>query len=433
MCEYKNSREKELCFGRVLIDKKLLSISFFALDCILKACFVQLALLCCVFNTALAQSNESHTISGRIVSASGEGISDVNVFASHTNNKYKVISHSLSDLDGSFMLTFAVESDSILINLTGIGITPKSIVFPNHSMNQDIVVEEKAQELPEVVIRAEKVYSRGDTINYSVPAFQNKTDISIGQVLGRIPGISVSELGQIFYKGLPIKNFYIEGLDLMKGRYGIATNSIDPNSIASIQLLENHQDVEALKDLLPEERASINLKLKSGVKGVFNLIGTLGLGYDKKALWENELIATSFKRNSQLLATYKGNNSGVDLMQELRSFDGYDLSKTPILTQIEMPGPPNIKKKYHYMNRSHSGTYNNIFRVGQKGELGFNLAYLNNFYNRERHSKVLNQLPDKSVVQLEELFSGESRSNMLYGIATYLLNEKTTYINVSSM
>ena len=123
-----------------------------------------------------------------------------------------------------------------------------------------------------------------------------------------MPGITVSKNGQISYQGKPIKNFYIEGLDLMKGHYGIATNSIDPKNVGSVQVLESHQDIKALKGLQPEEQASINIRLKEGVKGVLNLIATLGGGYGNETLWNNAAIATYFKRNKQFLATYKGNN-----------------------------------------------------------------------------------------------------------------------------
>ena len=182
-------------------------------------------------------------------------------------------------------------------------------------------MEEKTQKLKEITVKAQKIYMGGDTINYNVASFLNKNDQSIAEVLKRMPGITVFNTGQIAYKGLPIKNLYIEGLDLMKGRYGIATNNVDPNSISTVQVLENHQEIKALKKLRPEERASINLKLKEGVKGVFNLISVLGAGNGDDALWKGELLATYFKKNSQLLAMYKGNNIGEDLEAELRSSD----------------------------------------------------------------------------------------------------------------
>ena len=159
-------------------------------------------------------------------------------------------------------------------------IAPARIIIPNRTGNYDLHVEERVVELKEVIVNAKKIYSHGDTINYNVASFLSQTDQSVADVLRKMPGITVSDAGQISYQGKPIKNLYIEGLDLMKGRYGIATNNIDPNNIATVQVLENHQDIKALKDLRPEEQASINLRLKEGVKGVFNLIATLGGGYD---------------------------------------------------------------------------------------------------------------------------------------------------------
>ena len=60
---------------------------------------------------------------------------------------------------------------------------------------------------------------------------------------------------------------------------------------------------------------------------MFNLIATLGGGYGDEGLWNNSVIATYFRRNSQFLATYKGNNTYEDLSQELYSFDN-DYSRT---------------------------------------------------------------------------------------------------------
>ena len=108
-------------------------------------------------------------------------------------------------------------------------------------------------------------------------------------------------------------------------------------------MLENHQDIKALKGLQPEEQASINIRLKEGVKGVLNLIATLGGGYGNETLWNNAAIATYFKHNKQFLATYKGNNSGEDLSQELYSFDE-DYSRTSTISAITMPSVPGIDK-----------------------------------------------------------------------------------------
>lgn len=388
--------------------------------------FIALAVCFVTMGTMAGQTTTQ--ISGTVRNASGEGVADVNVYVSRVKQKYDVFASCLSGPDGAFTLSFNVPADSVCIHIAGLNITPASVICENRSQHKDIRVEEKPLEINEVTVRAPRIYSKGDTISYNVVAFQSKNDISIGQVLKRLPGITVSDAGQISYKGQPIKNFYIEGLDLMKGRYGLATHNIDPNSISTVQVLESHQDIKALKGLKPEERASINLKLKSGVKGVFNLIATLGGGYGDGALWNNELLATYFRRNSQLLATYKNNNSGDDLEMELRSFDNDDYSKTSTVSDIDMPGTPGIDKKHYYFNRSHSATYNQVFRVGKNGEFGINAAYLNDRDERSNQSLTSTLLPDGSKNIVDERFNGLLRRHLTNGNVTYMQNTEKNYI-----
>ena len=387
-----------------------------------------IVLLSVIITSGGLSGQVTSSIRGVVRNASGKGVPDVNVFVSQVEQKYSVFASCLTDSYGRYSLSFISYADSVCGNLSSLGIIPESAVIENRSQERDFIVEEMVQEIEQVVVRAPKVYSKGDTIGYYVAAFQSRNDVTIGQVLRRLPGISVSDAGQISYKGQPIKNFYIEGLDLMKGRYGIATNNIDPNNISTIEVLESHQDIKALKDLKPEERASINLKLKSGVKGVFNLIGTAGGGYENRLLWDNELIATYFQRNSQLLATYKGNNSGSDLETELRSFDDYDYSRTSTISDIAMPATPGINKRYYYFNQSHSTTYNQVFRVGKNGELGINAAYLNDRDERSNQSVTTTLLPDGSKNVVDERFNGMLHRNIANGNITYMQNTEKKYI-----
>ncbi len=280
-------------------------------------------------------------ISGKIKTADGSPADLVTIVAYPSNSPKNILTSAFTDENGCFEITVNHGCDSLLLKASGIEIAPIQITVPNRSGSHDIKVEKRTVELKEVVVRSKKVYSQGDTINYNVASFLSQTDQSVADVLRKMPGITVSDAGQVSYQGKPIKNFYIEGLDLMKGHYGIATNNIDPNNIATVQVLENHQDIKALKGLRPEEQASINLRLKEGVKGVFNLIATAGGGYGDKGLWNNSAITTYFRRNSQFLATYKGNNTGEDLSQELYSFDN-DYSRTNNISSISMPTSDSI-------------------------------------------------------------------------------------------
>ena len=117
------------------------------------------------------------------------------------------------------------ECDSLILKASSIEIAPSQITVPNRTGNYEIIVENRAVELKEVVVKSKKVYSHGDTINYNVGSFLSPADQSIADVLRKMPGITVSDAGQVSYQGKPIKNLHIEDLDLMKGHYGIANNN----------------------------------------------------------------------------------------------------------------------------------------------------------------------------------------------------------------
>ena len=367
------------------------------------------------------------TVSGRVTTADGKSVDMASVIVTPCNSPHNILNSSLTDYEGNFSISVTADSDSLILTASGMEITTASIKIPNISAHYDIATQQRTTELKEVIVKSKKIYSRGDTINYNVSSFLSQTDQTIGDVLRKMPGITVTDAGQIAYQGKPIKNFYIEGLDLMRSHYGIATNSLDPSNIATVQVLEQHQDIKALKDLRPEEQASINLRLKNGVSGVFNLIAALGGGYGDKCLWNNSAIATYFRRNSQFLITYKGNNTGEDLSQELHSSDN-DYYRTNNITSAVMPSAPGIDRRFYFFNRSHNVTFNNVYRVGRSGELGINAAYLNDRDSRQSYSTTSNSLPDGSYNTVNELMNGNTRIQNTYGDLTYMNNSDSIYI-----
>lgn len=190
-------------------------------------------------------------INGVVKNSDGSGVDFASVIALPPNAPKTILASVFTDENGRFQMSVKSDCDSLILKASSVEIAPSQIVVPNRTGNYEIVVESRALELKEVVVKSKKVYSQGDTINYNVGSFLSQTDQSIADVLRKMPGITVSDAGQVSYQGKPIKNLYIEGLDLMKGHYGIATNNIDPNNIATVQVLENHQDIKALKGLRP--------------------------------------------------------------------------------------------------------------------------------------------------------------------------------------
>ena len=93
-----------------------------------------------------------------------------------------------------------------------------------------------------------------------------------------------------------------------------------------------------------------------------------------------------------------------------------------------MPSAPGIDKRFYYFNRSHSATYNNVYRIGKYSEFGINAAYLNDRDNRNSFSSTFNTLPDGSQNIVDEQMTGIARMQKAYGDLTYVNNSEQSYL-----
>ena len=312
------------------------------------------------------------------------------------------IAYASSDGDGNYAVRFSTDADSVTVRISGMGLKTQIRTVPNVSARLDFSVEEEVFDLDEVTIRAEKIKMRGDTVSYNVESFRSEEDLVIEDVLRKLPGVTVSSNGTILYKQKPIKAVMIEGMDLLKGRYGIATKNISPDHIATVEILENHQAVKALRDLVPSDDTYLNLKLKTSSKGVFLFSGAAGGGYGGKGLWYAEAAGMYFGHSSQHIVTGKTNNTGEDLRYELMDHDGgvYSLGKT--LASPTLASPPAISKEKYYFNTSYSASLNELFRTKKGDDINVNISYLNDLETRSTLSETSWMLPDSSLNVITE-------------------------------
>ena len=237
----------------------------------------------------------------------------------------------------------------------------------------------RTTKLPEVTVRLKPVEQVGDTIKYNVSAFQGKDDHYLEDVLKKMPGIQVSPNGTILYKGETINQFNIEGQNLLGNRYSQATRNLPVEAISQVQVMENDQPIRALKSTVPSDRATLNIKLKSGYK--MRPFGELegGAGYGEDATWNNHLSVINIAAKNQLLLTAKMNNTGEDLSGNAVSnninvsdLEGYVALPRNSVNAMETIFSP-IPQQRYLKNKSYSVGFNHMHRVGRYGGLRTNI------------------------------------------------------------
>ena len=366
-------------------------------------------------------------VTGSVKNKHGEPLA-VNVLVQEKGG-VTISGFTTTNAEGNYTLTCKETADSISITVLGMNIGRHSKTVANRSGRVDFEIEEKPLEINEVSIIATKIKQVGDTVNYSVAAFKDQSDRVIGDVLKKLPGISVSPLGGISYMGSSINKFYIEGMDMLQGRYGIAVNNISAEDVATVQVLENHQPVRALRNRVFSDKAAINIKLKESAKGTFSVSGVAGTGY-KPLMWNAELVSMYFARTMQNMNAYKINNSGIDISAEFRRHYDYERvyfgSESPLY--IQSPGAPPIPQKRFLYNNAHTLTVNQLAKINENSEITANALYYHDRIKKTGFSRYEQYLPGDSVFVIEEQIGTLSKIHNLEFALRFNTNAENYYL-----
>ncbi|MDE6122752.1 MAG: TonB-dependent receptor, partial [Duncaniella dubosii] len=240
---------------------------------------LMLHLLCLLATAnAIAQTD----VTGMVIdNESNEPVTGASVIVKGADGKIK--KYTTSKSDGGFTMSLSSVAGCRL-EVSMMSFAKKTIFLDSVSFPLTVRLEPGTTLLKEVTVKADRIREQGDTITYNVGSFAQQQDRSIGDVLKRMPGINVESSGKIQYQGEDINKFYIEGSDLLGGKYGIATNGISHEDVGAVEVMENHQPMQVLSGISFSDKAAINLKLKNKAKATWTFHGDAGGGYS----WQPE-------------------------------------------------------------------------------------------------------------------------------------------------
>ncbi|MGL4851875.1 MAG: hypothetical protein ACRC3Z_04415 [Phocaeicola sp.] len=376
--------------------------------------------------TAMAQQN----VTGRVIDAEDrEPLARAMALVKRTEGG-SLVKYVATDDESNFNLSLSSEEmATCMLHVTMMGYKPQMLPFSTEPMI--IALPPAATELKEVIVKARKISSEGDTVRYHVASFADKQDRTIGDVMQKMPGIEVSQTGKIQYNGSDILRFYVEGKDLLGGKYNIATQGISPDDVGSVEILENHQPLRILQQVVSSSQASINLRLKEHAKSkwLVNLLAVGGLSEQPQGgLWSGELFGMNMGAKSQHISLYKSNNTGKDLEKEV-----IDFSSSSSLEQLDSYltmgklSSAGLEKKRIQFNRSHLFSSSHLWSIKNESELKLQVDYLNN--NEEAQSSMIRTyyLQEGERVVVEERSAEEQRHKLSARVGLEV-NKATFYI-----
>jgi len=347
-------------------------------------------------------------------------------------DKNRILRHATTSPEGKFRITLDSFSENLVLHFAMMGFAPHTIPISRGRLVYNAQLSVRATQLNEFVFRAPDIDQRGDTITYYVENFAEIQDQTLADVLRRMPGISVEPSGQIKFQGQSINRFYIEGRDMLGGRYGIATNNIHQRDVSRVEVLQNHQPIRALKDISFSQDPAINIRLREDAKARW--VGNINTGGGiEPFLWNSEAAAMRFKANAQTLNIYKSNNIGDQLAHETLDFTldnpiahfrrGYNLQNYIRVS------PDNLRQIDDFrscFNQTHLFSTNNLWAVGQHYDLTSQVSFLNDRLTSENTTQTSFFLEDTTIVTLADEHAS-SRQNRLKVDLTLTANTPTYF------
>lgn len=379
---------------------------------ILISLIVLLLPICC-------HSRSYDGIAGKVLDAkTGEPVAGAFVSAYKDS---KVVGYSISEADGAFQLNYRGAEAPDILMVTMMGYASCRIEVASATEPLEIKLIPQKTELPAAKVSASAIEEKGDTTVFSAAAFSDGQERDIGELLEKLPGISVNESGGIRVDGESIVKFYVEGMDLMGARYGTVVRNLTPDKISRVEVYRHHQPVKALSGMVLTDRSAVNIILKESSRSTWLFSGSASAGAPMFPLFDARAMVTRFAPTDQSLFLLKGNNVGKDIVQELReqeyfgrtsgkayllkeSIDpDFDSPLSPTLSALDLP------KEYWYANTSGIASLNALhkFNNGMMSRTFLNAAAEK--YTEESFSSETISFQDGGALTIDEGVSMQDR------------------------
>lgn len=222
-------------------------------------------------------------------------------------NEDKLLGYQVSNNLGEFNfrdLPLATGLKLIISNL-GYHQVSKKFILSRSTKTLDfktIYVNQKSNNLEEVVITIPPIQMNGDTLEFNAAAFKLDSNAVVQDLMKKIPNITQWGDGRITVNGREIKSLLVNGREFMGGDPKISIENIPKNALEKIQVYNTVDNPKNLQD----SSLNMNLKLKKGMDvGYFGKVGG-GIGTNKR--FESDLSFNLFSPKFELSLVGASNN-----------------------------------------------------------------------------------------------------------------------------
>lgn len=392
---------------------------------------IWLSLIALLFSvTCFGQS-----IKGSVKDSTGRAVpyATINLKDLTTNG---IISYTITDAKGTYALALPANTPlaNLMIEVRCVGYKTQSKKIIDMRAPVDFVLAISINQLQAVVVKSSRPVLRtnGDTLSYKVSDFSSVQDRVIGDVIKKLPGITVASDGRISYNNKPISNLYIGGDNLLDDKYNIATSTIPQGVVDQVQVIQNHQPVKVLQNKVMSDDVALNLSFKKGAK--LQMVGQESIGAGLPGNYDVDMNAMMFKDKYKAINYLKANNTGNDLQEDLISHNFADYMQridndvpTTVLSLGSVNDPALSRNRYLF-NKAGILNLNNLVNFKKNVQMKINAYYLHDTRRQDYSQHTSVYLPGDTV-RYNETQHNRFRPDILHTQFTLNVNQDKYYLN----
>ncbi|PZP52224.1 MAG: hypothetical protein DI598_01200 [Pseudopedobacter saltans] len=328
-----------------------------------------------------------------------------------------------------FKITDKIKGEALAVKATFTGYVKVQESINSYADLLVLTMKPEVRHLEEVKVTS-KVYiiQKSDTLSFNADLFRDSSDRVLGDLIRKIPGIDIDDNGTIKYNGKVLNNFYIEGDDLLDGKYNIATNNIPSKDVDKVEVIEHNQHIKMLNGIVQSDQPALNIRLKDRSK--LKWINNADLGGGTPSKYTGKVNTMAFKPRFKAINNISANNIGNDLSNELTDhLSNTDLTEGFI--GIATSRPAGIKQNRYLFNKNQMLNVNDMVKFRSGNTLRLNAYLLHDEQPFSNNSNTTYYLPTGDTVSYYENTISGMRTNHAQATLTLNTNTEKKYFNES--
>ncbi len=253
-------------------------------------------------------------ISGSVTDGNGEAIPYSTVTLIRETDS-SVADHTITGMEGRYEIVHK-EAGNYLLRVGSLGYSTKTapvILFDNTTIEVDFILEDNLIAMDGVVVTARNTGIRflQDTIRYDPKVFTDGSEVILGDVLNKLPGVEVDEKGSVKAQGKQVESILLNGQDFFSGNTQMATKNLPASVAENVEVLNNYSEYSLLSGFQSHEKTVINVGVSDDKLGKISGELTAAGGYKNRYLGKANLMQIAPKLMTSLLGAL--NNTGEEV------------------------------------------------------------------------------------------------------------------------